>query len=278
MYVIERFGSITLPIYNTEWPLEPVQARLSVVDTMAGAYDNDGDGRRRYVFPHPLPYQGIIDEDVYNDNRGVLDALRAAVGIRTRLYRRAQDDSAVQWCLASLNTMPHTWPYKQRGYFVVSLQFQQLSHWHGASHDIGWQFDSGVIFDEGRTLDEAPPTVLTTNPQTIGITNDGDLATSDVVLEITAGSANITDIVIGGVGWHLLWHGTLLAGNTLTIDAGSWLVTNSGVNSYANLSLGIYHTIERWIEIQPGAGYYTIQLTGGGTGSTAALQFYDRWA
>lgn len=278
MYAITQFGTITLPTYNTEWPLEPLPARLLFVETTGGAFDNDGDGRNRQTLPFALRYQAVVSEDTYNNNRGVLDTLRAAVGTRAKLYRTALDNNAQQFCTARLSAMPHTWPFEQRGYFVISLDFQQLSPWNGAVHGVGWFFDAGIVLDNARTLDETPPTTLNTSPKSITIANAGNLPVDNVQFILTAGSANITTFSLSGPDWGFSWSGILVAGSTLTIDTGAFSVLNAGGNDYANFTLATNHKVEKWVSFTPGNNTFSVAKVGGSTNSTLAAVFYDRWA
>lgn len=277
MYALERFGSITLSPFNNSFPLSPVPTKLNLTQTASGVYDNDGSDRGKQIFPFALPYNCVITEDVYNDNRAVLDELRAAVGTQAKLYRRARDDDTVQWCMAKLPEAPHDWPYTQRGYFEITLGFQQLSPWVGASHGIGWELDDGVLLDDGRNLDEEPPVVLNTNPKAITITNNGNLPVDDIQFSVMAGSTPITRFEISTVDRRLVWTGSLTNGEFVTIDAGACGVQKNGSNDYNSL-LAQQFNVKTWAQFKSGANILNVALTGGGTDSTIFVIYRDKWA
>lgn len=287
MYVIERFGTITLPIYNTEWPLAPVPARTSFVDTSSGVFDNDGDGRNEQQFPFALPYSGIIWEDALLDTRASLDLLRVAVGTRKKLYRRARDNDEIHTCIARLSSAPQTWPYSQKGWFVVQLNFEQLTPWRGGYHD-GWTLDDGVLFDEGHTLDEveaifeldyAAPGVQTFN--TVVVPNGGNLPVRDVIISITPGNSPITQLEINNETTicYPYYLGTIDVGDTLVIDAGACSVTDP-INRYNDFGLltPTFHKNEHWFELAPEDNTIVVAKKGGGTGTIIQFSFRDGWA
>jgi hypothetical protein len=278
MYTLERFGSVVLPVYNNSYTLSPIPAQLVLVQTTTGAFDNDGEGRNRPILPLPLSYKAVVTETVYNSNRAILDTLRAAVGTRTKLYRRADDDSTVHYCTARLSSMPHERPYSMRGYFEITLDFQQLTVWTGTIHGVGWVFDSGILLDTARTLDETPPVTLNTNPKTITVSNGGNLPITDIQFTIVAGSATITSVQLNGGLWVLKWIGSLPAGGTLIIDAGASMVLKNGGNDYNAFTLDAGHALDRWAMLQPGNTSVVVTLVGGSTNSTISIIYNDGWA
>lgn len=279
MYTVTRFGAITLPTALTDYTLSPLPAQLVFVQTTTGVFDNDGDGRNRQTLPAPISYKATVTEDVYANNRTVLDALRAAVGTRARIYRTADDNAEIHYCTARLVAMNHDRPYSLRQHiFQIELAFQQLTPWVGLIHGAGWVFDSGVLLDNARTLDETPPTVISTNPLTVAVTNNGNIPATDVQMTLTA-AATITTarLYVNGI-WDITWTGTLLTGQSLTFDAGAYSVQRNGTNVYAGFAFGPLHAIDRMVRIDPGGNDIIVQLTGGSTTSTLSVIFNDAWA
>ena len=277
MYVIDRFGAISLSQFNNEYTLSPVPAVSSIVSTSAGLFDNDGTGRSRQQFPHAIQYDCVVAEDTYNNNRGTLDALRASVGTRSRLYRYGLDNAAVQSCVARLMSMPHSWPYEQRGYFKVSFNFQQLGPWQGSDHAT-WRFDDGYLFNAGLLFDPNTykATISTTPSQTV--VNGGNLPVDDVILSLTTTVNALTAVAFSVAGYSLIYTGTIPALGTLVIDCGAKSVTVNGAPNYRGLALGPAHTSEHWMELQPGNNSVTASATGTTTGATWAVNFNDWWA
>lgn len=280
MYAIERFGSITLSPFNNSFTLSPVPVRFNILQTTGGVFDSDGSGRSRQAFPFSVNYAAVVMEDVYSDNRAVLDALRAAVGVRAKLYRRARNDSTLHWCIARLVEMPHEWPHTQRGYFTISLDFQQLTPWHGSDH-ASWRFDDGYDFDDGLTFDPSVYSFAMIEAQTQSqtVTNGGNLPTNDVILTVTTGANSLlyTHWKIAGKT-DLIWLGPLLANSQLEIDCGAKSVKLNGVDDYKRFSFGVGHTIDDWMVLDPGENTISITASGTKTGSTWAVTFNDRWA
>ena len=67
--------------------------------------------------------------------------------------------------------------------------FQQLSPWVGTLNGTGWTFDSGINFDAGRNFDEVGySATLGLATTTFTVTNNGNLPTTAVSIEVTAGS------------------------------------------------------------------------------------------
>jgi len=278
MYAIYRFRDITLSPFTNNFTLSPVPVKTGMTQTTAGVFDNDGHGRSRQIFPHPVSYSAVVAEDVYNNNRATLDALRAAVGTRGYLYRTARDDGAIQRCVARLIAMPHDWGYEQRGYFRISLDFQQVTPWLGSDH-AAWRLDDGSEFDDGLDLDSDDYSILFATSQTQTINNGGNLPVTDVILTV------ITDVnPLSNIAWYvpytidLAWIGTVTAHSTLIIDCGAQSVTLNGVNRYNNLSLGAAHILEDWFRLEPGDNTVQIAATGTKTGARWSVNFKDWWA
>jgi hypothetical protein len=280
MYTLERFGSIMLPIYDPESDLSPVEPRLALIETTGGAFDNDGGSRSAQKFPHPLAYQGtlVISDSTLTAVRTTVDALRAAVGTRATLYRRAWDDDTVQTCVARLAKMPVIQRYGDVGQWKISLNFLQMGRWRGARHDDPWTFDSGEFFDEGLIFDEEAPTVLDTNPKTTVVVNNGNLPVRDAQVIVTAQGTDITAITFSATGISLTWTGALSAGASLIIDDADVTVLAAGLAAYDDLTRNVGHVFDTWFEFAPGATSLTINRTGGDNSSTIAIIFRDGWA
>lgn len=278
-YSFERFGAITLPEYNREMNMAPVAAVQRIVATAAGAFDADGSGRAGQQFPHALTVEAIVFEEAAADLRAALDALRAAVGTRAYLYRRADDDSTVHRALCRLASMDVQRSYEQRrAYQPVTLQFLQLSAWQGAS-SAAWTLDDGELFDDGLLFDATSYAWSIGSSLTIrSVTNGGNLPVMDVVFTITAGATGLTNPILTGGGMDLRWTGTIAATKSLVIDCGVLSVLNDGANAYSGLTLGANHAIEAWCSLAPGATDIELAITGTLTGATWGVSFRDRWA
>lgn len=279
MYLLERFGqTLFLPQGNMTAGMAPVSARVSFVETTGGSFDNDGTGRNRQALPHSLRYQALVFEDTLATTRDLEDSLRAAVGTRAKLYRRARDNDEVHWCYARLVGMPYDTGVKDKAWREISLDFSQLTRWHGARHDDPWTFDSGEFFDDALVFDEESPTVLDSNPKTTVVVNNGNIPIRDAQVIVTAAGSNITTVSFVGGSTNLTWTGTLLAGQALTIDDGAASVLNGAGNGYSGLVRNSGHAIETWFEFPPGNTNLVVTRNGGSAASTIAIIFRDGWA
>lgn len=278
-YSFERFGVITLPEYNREMNMAPVAAVQRIVATAAGAFDADGSGRAGQQFPHPLTVEAIVFEEAAADLRVALDALRAAVGTRAWLLRRADDDDTIHRALCRLASMEVQRSYEQRrAYQPVTLQFLQLSAWQGGGGE-AWTLDDGEFFDDALWFDAAQYTwSIGTSPTTETISNNGNLPVTDAIFTITAGSSALSNPILTGGGMDLRYTGTIAAGEALAIDCGALSVLNDGANAYSTFALGANHTLETWCSLAPGDTDITLTVTGTTTGATWNVSFRDRWA
>lgn len=276
-YILERFGPLTLPERMVRHDHNTVAARKSLVQTVAGAFDGAGDGQAGMALPQNLDYEGLIYEEDLTVWRAAVDALRGMSRKRARLYRRGLDDDAVHWCVARLMATETDYEMERSSVYEVRLRFSQLSPWVGHDHT-AWVLDDGSLLDDALYLDEAGFTATLSGASTnLVVTNGGNRAVEAVRVEITAGSANLTALTITGGGAHVVFTGTVVAGQTLVIDSGAQAVQNNGAAAYGGFALGGSHTLESWLRLEPGATTLTIARTGGSTNSTVRVEFRDGW-
>lgn len=107
MYTLSQFGETALPVYMTDYDNSTVPAQLAFVETTAGVFDGNGDGRSRQAFPLAISYKATVAQDTLSANKTTLDGLRKLVGTRAFLYRYADNNSTIvhrcQARLVSLN-------------------------------------------------------------------------------------------------------------------------------------------------------------------------------
>ena len=276
-YYLERFGTITLPAAMSIETAAPVAAAERIVSTVAGAFDADGAGRSAQRFPHTLTYQAIVDEATLAAQRTALDALRAAVGTRAYLYRRADDDAAVQRALCRLVAMPHDRQFEHQGYLPIRLEFRQLTAWQGQA--TSWTLDDGELFDDGLDLDSSDYyAAISSSPSSQAVTNGGNLPVSSVVITINAGAGALANPIITAPNMDLRWAGLIPAGQSLVIDSGALSVLLNGADAYSGLYFGGTHTIENWIELAAGASVVALTVGGTLTGASWSIDFREAWS
>lgn len=278
-YTLERHGTITLPLYNREIEYSAIPARTGVIDTLAGAYDSYGTEDSDQQFPYDLSFRALVLEDTLAAWRTTLDALRAQVRKRRKLYRRGEDDDAIQFCSARLINADMRRRTGNVLNIEVSLIFQVLTPWVG--HDYStWTFDSGELFDDGLYFDEAGFTETLTGGDTdIVVTNGGNRRVDNAVITITAGDAAITALTISKAGeTDIDYSGNIATTKSLVIDCGAHSVEDDGTSDYDNFDLASGHVIADWLYLDPGDNTINIVYTGGGTGGTVTIEFQDGWA
>ncbi len=278
MYRFDRFGAITLPLYNRQTNQAPAAARTAIVQTIAGAFDSDGAGRSPAKFPHNLMLRCVVAESTAAAQRIALDTLRQAVGLRGNLYRLADVDSSSQRALCRLVAMDlERNASKDKATQEVVLRFSQQGPWLGTVHSGPWTLDSGVLLDEGYALDVSSSIYTFATPTTVWLTNDGNLPHSDVIMSVKATSGTLNALGITAAGVDMVWSGVLNAGHELVIDFGAQSVTVDGNDAYSGLELTNNHIIEEWLVLNPGANSLYLNPVGGAT-IRVVFQYVDRWA
>lgn len=253
-YYLEQFGDIVLPTSMTEETMDPVPARLRLVETTAGIFDADGIARTQQQFPHALTYRTLVHSDSAAAFLASLAALRAAVGARATLTRRVEADLSQHTCDARLATMPHVRKVENGRYIEITLNLSQLSPWVGASHTVTGAAGMAEV-----------------------VVNNGNLPQTDLVISLDAGSTARTDPSFVGPGSVLQWIGTIPIDGVLRIDCGAREVLLDGANAYDGLQLGVFHTREQWFTLEPGNNVVIIG-SDTWTDATWTITYKDRWA
>lgn len=283
MYSYERFGTVTLPIYERESDHSPIPARVGVVGTIAGAYDTLGADDAPQELPYNVSVRGVVLEDTAAALRTTLDGLRALVGKRKNLYRRADSNDEIQWARARLVSEPMRRVQGNVLHCEVEMVFQILTPWVGADHST-WVLDDGEYLDTALYLDEAGETFTGSSPHIFTTTNGGNRVVTNPVITLTAGGASVTSVTItkvgtGGSETKIVWTGTLLTTKKLIVDCGTFTITNDGANAYSGkAAFDSNHTIAEWLRIDPGYNEITVTWVGGSTDSTVLLEYRDGWA
>lgn len=276
--ILERFGTVTLPVYNPDGDIGPSPSRSGTVNIPGGAYDaygNDQAPRETTT----ITRRCTLIEDTPAALQTALDELRSLRGKRDRLYARMQDDT-VRWHWARLLRV--VVPKKPGN--VVNQEIELIFElppiwWYGERTGDGWVLDAGEYFDAGLTLDESGGLfTLNTSPKNVTINNGGNATVTNAVITVTAAGTDITALTIAKSGeTQLVYSGTIAVGQALVIDCGAWSVENNGSDDYANFALGASHAIEEWLHLSPGNNTITVTKTGGSAASTIGIEFYDGW-
>lgn len=277
-YHLERFILTYLPVGNPSTDIAPVPAKPALIQTLSGVYDSDEGEDAVDDFPHPISYGAVTSDDTVAEWRDTEDALRALVGKRGWLYRRAEDDDAIQKAVCKLLSLPGPRSVDDKAWKVSTFDWSQLSHWRGHFHH-DWTLDDGEFLDEGLYLDDHM-TYTYTAPLTITLNNGGNALVTDAIITITAGGVSITDVSIVKAGeTDLQFTGIVAPGTALVIDCGAMSVLNNGVDAYADLELDTGHTISEWLRLAPGDNTILITLTIVNIMAppTVNIEFMDAW-
>lgn len=271
MYTLTYFGQTALP---EQMPVEDIGTGVvelaSFPLSSGGAWDGlgaDVASIRGTTITKKAKISGANAQTEYM-------ALRGLLGKKDRLYREWSDGN-IEWVTARLKKIGSERTVKHRAHIEVTLEFEVYSaYWHGTL--IGqWYLDDGHYLDTGLTFDSNDAAfALDTSPKSVTVNQPGNAIIKDGILSLTAGSSNITAVSIEGNGSHLVFSGTILAGDALVIDCGEYTVENDGADAIANFSLGANHAINEWMHLNPGDNSFTVIITGGGTTSTIDFSFY----
>lgn len=297
----ERFGAVTLPIYD---PSEPIGSFLSRSSYAAlpggGAFRSYGD-QQAPRGPRTVRRTGLLLEQSLEALDSAFAALVAKRGRVDRLYgRRANGD--VVWTHAELVSVEALREPRSLFRFAeyvaldVDTEFSVFAGpWYGTEHGgENWEWDSDVAWDSGVAWEQRTGEVFTITPGTLNtnvVTNAGNATTRIVTYTITvpggAGaiapvgddpSITIRTVPAEDVSLtsQLDYYGTIADGAELVIDAGSMSITNGGVGDYAHLAFGVSHTIGGWVVLGPGVNSIQTLYTGA-TNAILTVDFSDSW-
>lgn len=288
-YTLERFGTIVLPLYNRRTDATPVLPRQALVSTAAGTFDAYGSERAPQKLPHTITLACTLAEDSTAALRTKIDALRAAVGTRATLYRRADDDGAVHRCTARLVDVDYQRQRKNLRHQELKLEFQQLDAWRGKIYE-NWTLDGGKNFDDGYYFDGGAVALGALGSITVG----GNLPALDVrATLVVTGTTNPTFCQIYSLGnpaCVVTIDDTITPGSTYYIDSAARTATKNGADAYALIDLDTaldgsspaqYHTADEWLVLPPGPLSLGLAYAfeGPGTANIAGtLEFAEAWA
>jgi hypothetical protein len=286
-YIYTTFGEITLPIYNRESDLSPAPAMTRFVQTANGVFDADGNGRSLRRYPHMLTIDAVVSENTPTAQRAAIDALRAAVGTRALLTRKADSDGAEHVASCRLIQMTQMRSYGQRGYQPVRLQFAQLTPWRAT-------LPTTYVFQVPQSL--SPVEVTGT------IINSGNLPVTAVTMRIDIGMGMEYGGFISNPRWSNATHDIKIDGVTfdsvfpffVIVDGETYSVMYERPSrppdvptyriSYRNyLKINAGHAIDSWFRLEPGSQTMTLSASlahayGTNHSVTWTVSFYAEYA
>jgi hypothetical protein len=276
--VIYQFGTTTLPHHAPRWNVS-TPARKQVTRTLGGIYDPNRSDAAGLDLPYNVTVSALALEESASALGATLDAYRALLGKRDRLWLDPYDTSQTnRWCWARLVDINYTGAYNNRIWQPVDLVFQCLSGWNGRSYGGSWALDSGQYFDNGLWFDSTDQTIFDTLSTTITVPNAGNRACHNAGLTLTAGLASMTSVRVVGYWTDWTWTGTLPTGSQLVIDSGSKTVLLNGQPDYAGFAINANHASPHWLVLEPGDNTVTLTITRSAPMSVGAQFTYsDAW-
>lgn len=279
-YKLERFGTLTLPIYNPSQDVGVGPARAQLQDLPGGGVFDLLGSERASPGAQSVSRQGTIHGDDL-PMLAELRALKAKIGSRDRLFRRAQASGEIEWSWARLVNVRSERGVGDRYMLDVDIDFSVISPtWYGSRHGDGWLLDAGEYLDAGLDLDEEGSDVWTLYGSTtnVVINNGGNAIVKNAILRIIPGSAPITAVTVSKSGQtEITYTGTINPSQVLEIDCGAWSVKNNGVDDYDGLTYGSGHVIDGLLRLDPGANTIGIVKVGGNIDDRVIFEFCDGW-
>lgn len=290
MYRLKTFLATQLPTRMLEeqyGAADVVPAYVNTADRLV--FDSDG-ARKAPRGAHTIYRRCIISGLTAEAAHEEFAFWRASVGKRGRLEREALPTGEIHFIDARLEALEaeHSPTQFNRRYIPVEFRWSILppvvwsggvgggmNLWDGSGqwNTSGWKFNDAI----GQVT-------LTSNPQSLTITNQGNNNVDDAVVTLTAGSADISNISLwcsSGASWY--YEDTVVGGNTLVIDCGARSVKNNNVDAWDKFQINPGHRGRPWLRLLPGDN--TILVTVGGispgedvTEATLLVEFRHGWA
>lgn len=282
-YRYTRFDALDLPTQDGDEDLDR-EGRFELVETAGGGIFDPLGSDQAVSGERSIRARYNLCAATASAFRTAYNALLAKQGRRGELWRE-HDTGNNEYIYARLERVRSGRQTHNVTSMPVTLEFVLLeSDWRGDSTGQGWNFDDGIYFDAGRYFDEgtADATTLDSSPKNITVNNGGNKPVTDLILTITAGSADITALTIActnGEGiFSFTYSGTIAAGEALVIDCGARTIKNDGTADYVNFAKGGTHNRAKWLVLAEGDNTVTVTITGGSTDSTFLPSFFDKWA
>jgi len=277
-YKIVAFGDVDLPVLEASYEIGAGSSKLALMDVQGMVFDMDGDARADRA-RQTIVYNCKIFADTQADVLTQLNKYKAMRGTRDQLFRLTPSGD-YEWAWARLDSITGQRGARNTRYQPLSFTFVLESDvWFGVEHK-AWYLDDGHYLDREMVFDEAPFIyTLDASPKTCVTNNNSNTIQRDVIITITAGSADITAIrmtaTAAGLTYDIEYTTRIVAGKSLVIDCGSRSVQNDGVGDYQNFGMTTSHESDWWFVIDAGRFSFDVTFTGGSTDSTISLQYTD---
>lgn len=281
-YQYTAFDDVALPLYNHEQSHDPMPSEPTLLDSVGGAFDWVGTGRRkgrkqlinlRGIYFGATEY--LVDEtgDVITDESGEylaagngvemlqaqVTALREKKGVKGTLWRTRLDDDVLEWKTARLLSI--SWPRKWEDHAIIG--------------ELSCQFETRMEFWHAATATTAFTNVASGTTVPLLVANSGEqIDDATITFARTTGTITAVSLVCAELGISLSWTGSLGASETLTIDCDAQTVKENTTDAYSGFSLS-GHTAAGWLPIPQGSYVFYATSTGGNANVT--ISYYNQY-
>lgn len=236
----------TTPTGSTIWfprfnPVDPLDTGGFVSKTLPLSGGGVWDEYQNEPLPRgirTLSRKGMLRESSKAAIEAAYNALAVGAGGKVAAWRQSETGNRADWCGGRMmidagDRDPVQLVRRDDGYYTldvtITLELQDTV-WHGIRHGTALApLDATPAIGLDATVpldDSADTTTLSSSPQTVTVTNDGDANVDDGVLSVLAAGADLT-----AFGWtcgktKCAWTGTVKSANTLIVDSGNGIVAN----------------------------------------------------
>jgi len=282
-YQYTAFDGVALPLYNHEQGHDPMASEPTLLDSVGGAYDWVGTGRRkgrkqliniRGIYFGDTDYlvddvgDFLVDDvgDYLIVGNGVqmlqsqVTALREKKSVKGTLWRTRLYDDVLEWKTARL--LQIGWPRKWDDHAIIG--------------EMSCQFETAMEFWHAATATTTSGSA--TNGISLGLTVDNageQVEDATITIAATSGTITAVSLTCAELGISLSWAGSLASGSTLTIDCDAQTVRIGTTDSYSGFSLGGSHTAAGWLTLAAGANPIVATVTGGN--ATITIAHYNQY-
>jgi hypothetical protein len=251
------FGTLVLPDRNIAGDIGTAPTINGATPLANGtAHDSWGTGVAEAELPYTLSWETSATEAATADLVSTVNAWRALRGKRDQLYRVTNDGAGTQWAYARLMRMGMQRDPDGQYHQALGFEWQVQTPWYGTRHNT--------------------PGTLTGSPGTLVAANGGNAVNRNAIVTLTAGDAAFTALKVGISGvseWT--YGGTVAAGKALVVDCGAGSVKNDGTADYSSFARTANHVVADLLRLPAGNTSVVVTYTGGGTGATCTIDFYD---
>lgn len=240
-YILTRCITVTgttiwMPRYNPIDPLDTGGFTSHVLPLSGGGVWDPAGNEPLQRGVRTLSRKGMLRESSKQAIEDAYNALAVGAGVKCAFWRQSESGNRADWCGGRLmvdagDRDPVQLVRRDDGYWTLDVSLTLELHdpvWHGVRHGVFLApLDTDIGLDASTTLDDvADTTTLTTSPQTVVVTNGGDMNCDDVDVALVVIGTPVTALSVqcGRAKWTVT--GSIPVGNTLRVNTGGASVAN----------------------------------------------------